>query len=302
MKLSVLSMMVLLVGAPVVGRAQDIDTDYQNLKDAVAKGDVETVKKLAADTDVLAKKAAAEPAPASADDKDNWTKRVAYGKEVDEYTEYALYAVALKSPPAGMVELIGALEAQNPKSKYLNDGYASYLAALGQTGASAKIPGIAEKALTNFPENPDLLYFAAENARSTKQNDKALAYANRLMAALGKQTKPEGMADADFAKRKGAMMGEGYRIAGVVEAEKGQWVPADKNLRVALPSVSGTLKAEVLFQLGLANYNYGKMTMNKAKILEAAKFSDDCAALTSPYADQAYKNSTLMKAEAGKMR
>ena len=47
-----------------------------------------------------------------------------YGKEVDAYTEYALYAVAVKSPAAGMVDLIGALEAQNPKSKYLDDGYA----------------------------------------------------------------------------------------------------------------------------------------------------------------------------------
>ena len=40
-------MMVLLVGAPLlVARTQDLDTDYQNLKDAEAKGDVAAVKKL----------------------------------------------------------------------------------------------------------------------------------------------------------------------------------------------------------------------------------------------------------------
>ena len=65
MKLSALCMMVLLVGAPFVARTQDLDTDYQNLKDAEAKGDVAAVKKLAAETHGFAKKAIEEPAPAS---------------------------------------------------------------------------------------------------------------------------------------------------------------------------------------------------------------------------------------------
>jgi hypothetical protein len=63
MKLSVLSMMVLLAGAPFAAHAQDLDTDYQNLKDAEAKGDVAAVKKLAADTHALAKQAIDAPAP-----------------------------------------------------------------------------------------------------------------------------------------------------------------------------------------------------------------------------------------------
>ena len=177
MKLSVLSMMVLLVGAPGVGRTQDLDTTYQNLKDAEAKGDAVAVKKLAAETSALARQAAAEPAPAAADEKDAWTKRVAYAKDVDLQSEYALYDVALKSQPATMVEMIAALEAQNPKSKYLDEGYAAYIYALSQSGATAKIPAIAEKALPNFPDNPDLLYFLAENARPSK-NDRAVNYAN----------------------------------------------------------------------------------------------------------------------------
>jgi len=60
--------------------------------------------------------------------------------------------------------------------------------------------------------------------------------------------------------------------------------------------------AAALFYLGLANYNLGKMTMNKAKVLEGAKFSDQCAAITGQYAEQAYKNSMVMKSEAGRMR
>jgi hypothetical protein len=301
MKMSVFAILVLLLGAPVVGRTQDLDTDYANLKDAEAKGDAAAVKKLAVETDGLAKKAIAAPAPASADDKDAWSKHIDYAKEVDAYVEYALYAVALKSQPAQMVDLMATLETVNPKSKYLDQGYPSYLAALVSTGATAKVPGIVEKALTNFPNNVDLLYRAAENARSTKQNAKALAYANRLIAALAKP-KPEGVADADWQKSKSAMMNEGYRIVGVVSGEAGQYVPADKNLRVALPGLTGGLRAEALFYLGVANYNVGKMTNNKAKVLEAAKFSDDCAAIQSPYAEQAWKNSAAMKADAAKMR
>lgn len=303
MKLSVLSMMVLLVGAPGVGRTQDLDTTYQNLKDAEAKGDAAAVKKLAAETSALARQAAAEPAPAAADEKDAWTKRVAYAKDVDLQSEYALYDVALKSQPATMVEMIAALEAQNPKSKYLDEGYAAYIYALSQSGATAKIPAIAEKALPNFPDNPDLLYFLAENARPSK-SDRAVNYATRLVASFAKRTKPEGMSDADWEKKKATMVGEGYRIAGVVSGERGQYSAADRNLRAALPYIKGNaaFTAEALFYLGVSNYNLGKMTMNKAKVLDGAKFSDQCAALPGPYAEQAWKNSAIMKADAGKMR
>ena len=304
MKLSVLSMFVLLVGAPAVGRTQDLDTTYQSLKDAEAKGDPVAVKKLAAETSALARKAAAEAAPEDASEKDAWTKRVAYAKDVDLQAEYALVDVALKSQPATMVDLLAALEAQNPKSKYLDDAYANYLYALNQVGASAKIPAIAEKGLSNFPENPDLLYFLTENARSSRQNDRAQSYANRLLAAFAKRPKPEGVSEADWEKKKSAMMGEGYRISGVVSGEKSQYAAADKNLRAAMPYIKGNnaFTAEALFYLGLADYNLGKMTMSKAKILEGAKFSDQCAAITGPYAEQAYKNSMIMKTEAGKMR
>ena len=304
MKLSVLSMLVLLVGAPAVGRTQDLDTTYQSLKDAEAKGDAAAVKKLAAETSALARKAAAEAAPEDASEKDAWTARVAYAKDVDLQAEYALVDVALKSQPATMVDLLAALEAQNPKSKYLDDAYANYLYALNQVGASAKIPAIAEKGLANFPENPDLLYFLTENARSSRQNDRAQSYANRLLAAFAKRPKPEGVSEADWEKKKSAMMGEGYRISGVVSGEKSQYAAADKNLRAAMPYIKGNnaFTAEALFYLGLADYNLGKMTMSKAKILEGAKFSDQCAAITGPYAEQAYKNSMIMKTEAGKMR
>ena len=311
MKLSVLSMMVLLVGAPAIGRAQDsenkgpdLESTYQSLKDAQAKGDAAAVKKLVAETSALARKAAAEPAPEDADEKDGWTKRVAYAKDVDAQTEYALYDVALKSPPAEMVDLLAALEAQNPKCKYLNEAYASYLYALSQSGGSAKITGVAEKALTNFPDNTDLLLVMVNSTFSAKQSDRAQGYANRLVAAMSKKSKPEGISEADWEKQKTSSLGRGYWVSGMVSGEKNQYAAADKSLRAAMPYIKGNnaMMAPALFYLGVANYNLGKMTMSKAKILEGAKFSDDCAAIPGDLAQQAWKNSALMKAEAAKMR
>lgn len=304
MKLSVLSMMVLLVGAPAVVRTQDLEGTYQSLKDAEAKNDAASVKKLSAETSALARAAIAEAAPEAAEEKDAWTKRVAYARDVDSYSEYALYSVAVKSPPATTVDLLAALEEQNPKSKYLDQGYAYYLYALSQAGASAKIPAIAEKGLASFPDNPDLLLFMADHSYSAKQSDRALSYANRLVASLGKHPKPEGMAEADWERKKSTSLGRGYYYAGVISGEKNQYAASDKNLRAALPLIKGNdaMMGPALFYLGVDNYNLGKMTMNKAKVLEAAKFSDQCAAITGPYAEQAWKNSAAMKAEAAKMR
>ena len=86
------------------------------------------------------------------------------------YVESALAGTAIQSPPAVMVDLISALEQENPKSKYLDEIYGPYLVALNKTGAGAKIPAIAEKALANFPENEDLLLLMTETAMTRKQS------------------------------------------------------------------------------------------------------------------------------------
>jgi hypothetical protein len=44
------------------------------------------------------------------------------------------------------------------------------------------------------------------------------------------------------------------------------------------------------------------MTMNKAKILDAVKFSEQAMVIESPYADQARHNALVMKDEAARMR
>jgi len=86
---------VLLIAGAAVAAAQDVDTSYQNLQDAVAKKDVETIKKLAAETSALARQEIAKPGDTS--DPDAAKKRLDDLHAIDTYTEYALYATAAQS-------------------------------------------------------------------------------------------------------------------------------------------------------------------------------------------------------------
>ena len=276
----------------------------RDLQEAVAKKDVAAVKKLAAETSALARQEIAKPGDKA--DPDAAKKRLEDLHAIDTYTEYALYATAVQSEAPVMVDLIATLEKQNPKSKYLDLGYRPYLAALAKTGASAKIPEIAEKALANFPQNPDLLYLPGQSTRPTTARAIApLTFSTRLIALWNSHPKPpEGVSEADWDRERDASLGPSYYMAGMAYAATSHWVDADKYLRAALPYAKGnpTTYANALFQLGIANYQFGKMTMNKARVLEGAKFSEQAAAIQSSVAQQAWKNAQVMKAEADHMR
>jgi hypothetical protein len=309
MKLSVLGIAILLVTGPVVV-ADELDDTYQSLKDATSKKDAAQVKELAAKACGLARQAISAPVPTSAIEKQDWSNHVAYAKEVEAYTEYALYATGVQAEPAVMVDLLATLEKQSPKSKYLDQGYEVYLSALHEAGKDSAIPAIAEKAIQNFPNNPDLLLVLATNAQVKKQGDRAIAYANRLVAATNQRQKPEEVSAADWERQRGALLGRGYWIAGAIAGEqsasgaKNQWVPANKNLRAALPYIKDdpAMMAPALFFLGLANYQLGTMTNNKAQALEGVKFSEQCAAVEGAYQHQAWLNAQSMKATADRMR
>ena len=304
MKLPALGMAIAFLVGPAVAVADDLEDAIQNLKDAAAKKDAALVKKLAETIYPMTCEILSEAAPKDADEKKIWDERVAYAKSAQLYVESAIAGTALQSPPAVMVDLISALEQENPKSKYLDEAYGSYLVALNKTGSGTKIPAIAEKALANFPENEDLLLLMTDTAMTRKQTDRALNYANRLTAVLNRHPKPEGVAAADWERKKSASLAHGYYVAGVISAEKGVYVAADKNLRAALPLIQGqaAMLGPALFYLGMADYQLGKMTMNKAKLLEAVKFSEQSMAIDSPYADQARHNALVIKQEAARMR
>ena len=303
MKLRALGVALMLFVGPAVAVADGLEDAVQSLKEAAAKNDVDAVKKLAATIRPMTAKIVSEPAPKSADEKKAWEERVAHAKSAQSYVESVFYTLSVDASPEVVVDLISILEQQNPKSKYLNDAYGSYLAALSKTPAADKAQAIAEKALANFPENDDLLMCLTEKTLAKKLNDRALGYANRLTAALNKHGKPEAMSAEDWEFKRNAELAYGYYIAGYLEAAKGLYTAADKNLRAALPLIQDNpaYLGPALFYLGLANCKLGETAQNKARILEGVKFSEQAMAIPGPHQDPARKNAVAFKDAASKM-
>jgi len=250
--------------------ADDLDDALQAMKDNQSSKDAAKTKELAAASHATAQKWMTATAPTDAE-KENYEARARYAKEVDSYSEYSLYAMAIQSDARTAMDLISTLQKQNPKSKYL--------------------------------EMPDLLIMQADAALGRKDTAGALTYANRLIASANAKA-PEGISADAWEHSKTAGLGRAYWIAGVIQGEQKRDKDCDRNLRAALPLIKGNtaMLGPALFYLGVANYNLARLTLSKAKMLEAAKFSEDSAKIAGPYQDQAYKNASLMKTEAASMR
>ncbi|MBV9744260.1 MAG: hypothetical protein JO099_10885, partial [Acidobacteriia bacterium] len=123
MKIAVLcTALVLAASAVFTPRllADDLDDALNNLKQAEPSKDPAKIKELAAAAHATAKKYEAPP-PADTD-KESYEARARYAKDVDHYSEYALYALAtqLRSDPKTAMDVITTLQQQNPKSEYLD--------------------------------------------------------------------------------------------------------------------------------------------------------------------------------------
>jgi hypothetical protein len=219
---------------------------------------------------------------------DQWKKRVEFAKEVQTFSEYALSTTALTAPPAKTVDLVDALIAINPKSTYLNECAYSYLEALQKEGK--KPAEGAQKILAASPNNEDALYTLATNPMNA-------TYAAKLVSVMRSKAKPEGLAEADWDRKKALYLGQGYYVAGATACGKSTWTDCDKNLRAALPYVGKepAVAGPTYFYLGLANYNLAKLTNDRAKLQEAERFSEQSAAIAGPMQQQAARNVQAMK-------
>lgn len=303
MRIPVLGVAVILFAGALAGVADDLTTSYNNLKEALTSKDAALVKKLAVETNAQARQVAATAEPGDAAERDALAKRKAFAGEVESYTEYALFAVAVESQGPVLIDLIGTLEGLNPKSKYLDDAYAAYFAAMHQMKESAKIPDAAEKAIVNFPNNEDLLLVLADHMLSHRQTAQAGAYAERLLGVMARHAKPETISAGDWERKRALALGRGYWIAGLAHGEKNEHFQCDRDFKAAMPYIKDNpqMLAPALFYLGVSNYYLGRSAMNHAQILEGSKYSEQCSKIPGPYQRQAWTNAHLMKTEADKL-
>jgi hypothetical protein len=275
--ISLLGLTALLIISSVPAFSQVADSSLQALQDAVADNDAPLVQLLAQDTYTAA---TAEDRP-----------------DVAEYAEYALYAIGVQAEPAMTVELLGTLEELNPESKYLENAYASYFAALNRAGQGSKIPAIAAEALKHQPNNAEVLMALADNAVSRQQMDPALNYASRAATALTGKSAPEGMTAAQWAARRDPMLGRAHMLVGIINSEKGLHARADEALRKALPLLEGNeeSKGQTLFYLGITNYQLGTATYDKGRVMDAIQFSEQAGKTATSVAQQALRNAQAMR-------
>ena len=273
----------------------DTDTAHNCLKAAEAKKDPALILKWSAKTSELARKMAATPQPADAEEVETWKKQVDYAKQVDTYTEYALFNGGnVTADNAQKIALWEALEKQNPKSQYVAISQPYLFSAYDKTGDKPKALAMADRLLAADPKNDDmLLYLASYNFENMRDKVKALDYSTRLIGVAPTRQAPQGMADDEWKKRADQKTALGGWMAGVLFATNNKWADSDKYLRIALPTLPDNqeLRAEVLFYLGLANYNLAQGAANRPqRLADALKYSQQCAAIPGKYQAQARKN------------
>jgi hypothetical protein len=295
-------LIALLIAASLFAQSKlaDVEAAYNKLKEAEAKKDPEAVLEWARKTSAAARLVTSQPKPEAAEAADQWRRDTDYASQVDTYTEYSIQAQVAGGLPADKtIALTEALSQQNPKSQYLGLIFNIYLGALQKAGQGAKIVPASEARIANDPNNEDVLLVLADGYMTQKNPDKSIQYANRLTEVMKTKAKPEGASDADWDKRKNAMLARGYWTAGINYGSQNQYAECDKALRAALPLIQGQneLLGPALFYLGVANYNMAKPAKDKAMAAEAIRFSDQSSAIKSPFQAQAQKNALSIRRE-----
>lgn len=271
---------------------------YNNLKASEGKKDPELVKLWALRTSQNARKIVAAGKNSTPEER----QELDYATQLDVYTEYSVYAMALTVPdPEKTIDLTENLEQRNPKSQYLPKVYGRYLNALRSAGQSDKAGIKAEQMAASDSSNEDVLLIAADyNLQKKSDPEKVTDYSTRLIHLLDTKPRPEGISEDDWKRKHDAFLGLGYWMAGITYSNEGRYAEADKFLRNALPFLDDPqLRGMGLFHLGLADYQLGKAGHDKSRLQDGLKFSEEAATIKSPIQTQAQKNVKAIRAELG---
>ncbi|MCL4401341.1 MAG: hypothetical protein M1436_01570 [Acidobacteria bacterium] len=279
---------------------EDVEMGHACLKAAEAKKDPDAVVKWANKTSAAARKVAASPQPKDADEVEDWKRTVDYAKQVDIYTEYSIYAMALQTPdPKRKLALADALEQQNPQSQYLPQLAEQRFMAYVQAGETPKAIALAEKLIAQGQGSEDMMLAVADGLRSQKgEPDKIIAMCTKAMELANSKPKPQGVADADWDKRKTQISGRANYMMGVTYAAQTKWAQTDEALRAALPGIRDDqrMTAEALFYLGVANFRMGEQGQLE-RIKDAVRYNEQCAAIPGPFQAPARNNLKAIRAQ-----
>jgi len=280
----------------------DLESAHAALQAAEGKKDPDAVLLWVPRVSDLARKVGQSEKPKEAEEAEEWKRRADFAKQLDTYTEYALYAMTLQSTdPRKKIALGEMLQQRSPQSQYLAQVSSQLFAAYMQAGESQKAVALAEKVLEKGQTDEGMMLAVADSYRAQqKEPDKVYALCAKVMELAKTTPKPAGVPEAAWQQRQVQLSGRAQYIAGVMYAMQSKWKEADESLRAALPGIKDdqNMTAEALFYLGLTNYRLGEQG-DTERIADAVRFNEQCAAIAGPYQARARTN---LKAIRGKYR
>jgi len=153
-------------------------------------------------------------------------------KDPAEYNAYM--GAAQQQDPAAKISGFEAFLVQYPNSVMKNDVLETLMGLYQQAGNQAKMMEAAQRLLQANPNNVRALALLAYSAKSSNNWPDARKYAEQGLAALPNMAKPDGVADADFAKQKAQLSALLNSVAGFAALQTKDYPSAQKYLRATV--------------------------------------------------------------------
>jgi hypothetical protein len=277
---------------------EDVAAAHNCLKAAEARKDVELIRKWSAQASMLAKLVAQIKRPEEAAEIPEWKQKVDYARQVDQYSEYALYFAALQTKDNKIKSsLVETLEQRNPMSEYLAQMRSSPTTVIRQVDIEEAVTA-AEASFRRGEYNEDLLMMVTNYyMQKRRETEKILSYSGKLLELLGTKPKPEDMSDADWDRKKRTMSATANWMMGLLYSTQERFALADRHLRTALPNLKNSdMLAGALYHLGYVNFRLAEAG-DRIRIHQALEFTKQCISINSAVQMQAMENLKSMKAE-----
>jgi hypothetical protein len=280
----------------------ELSAAHNCLKAAEGIKDLKLVKLWSSQASQLARRNMQSKKPEFGDDNDvaEWKQKVEYARQVEQYTEYALYFASLQSKdPKVKSNLIETLEQRNPMSEYLAQMRTAHTTVVRQVDIEEAVAA-AENQFSKGEYNVDLLHMVATHLMQKRRDpEKVINYSLKLLDMLAAGSKPEEVSDAEWQQKQVNMIGTSHWMVGLLYSTQNQFKLADKHLRTALPYLKNSdMLAGAYYHLGFVNYQIAEAG-ERIRIHDAIKFTKECININSAVQYQATENLKAMKAEYG---
>lgn len=275
--------------------ASDVEAAHAGLKSAEAKRDAALIQRWALLASDIARKEIASTKPEGPGAKEY----LEYAQQIDAYTEYSLYALALENPDVKKrLELFQLIESRYPKGRYLAQIHAHYFSSANKSADKARAIQIAEGIIARGEPNEDMLLTVLNHYyEGEKDREKVLLYSSKLIEYFSSRARPEGVSAAGWQTKKAVSLGLAHWMAGVTQSFLNQLAESDRSLRAALPYLKGNavLLAEAYFHLGLVNFKMGEQQNDMQRIGDAVRFNELCAAIPGQFREQALRHNDSIR-------